>query len=172
MAKKTIKINLSEQSIQNAINQIENYKRELVNKNDKFVKRLAEVGIPVISQNVASAIGDLNKGYNAYIRMNSFDTYSKATLVVEGKDILFIEFGSGVHYNGAVGGSPHPKGAEFGYTIGSYGEGKGKNDFWFYYADTGESIMSHGTKATMPVYKASVEIIQNIRKVAREVFGS
>ena len=29
--------------------------------------------------------------------------------------------------------------------------------------------MSHGTESTMPVYKASVEIIQNIRRIAREV---
>ena len=32
--------------------------------------------------------------------------------------------------------------------------------------------MSHGTESTMPVYKASVEIVQNIRRIAKEVFGS
>ena len=29
------------------------------------------------------------------------------------------------------GTSPHPKGEEFGYTIGSYGKGQGSKDFWF-----------------------------------------
>ena len=41
-----------------------------------------------------------------------------------------------------------------------------------YYSDSGEWVRSYGTEATMPVYKATVEIIQNIRKIAKEVFSS
>ena len=171
MAKK-ISISLSQKSIQNAINEIRKYQRELISKNELFVRRLAELGIPVIDQNIAVAQGDSDKNHNTYIKINSFGSYSEARIVVEGSDLLFIEFGSGVHYNGSSGTSPHPKGEEFGYTIGSYGKGQGSKDFWFYYADTGEAVMSHGTESTMPVYKASVEIVQNIRRIAREVFGS
>ncbi len=171
MAKK-ISISLSSKSIQNAIKEIEAYKRQLIDKNELFVRRLAELGIPVIDQNIAAAQGDSDKSHNTYIKINSFGSYSEAKLVVEGSDLLFIEFGSGIHYNDSAGTSPHPKGEEFGYTIGSYGKGQGKNDFWFYYADTGEAVMSHGTEATMPVYRASQEIIQNIRRIAKEVFGS
>lgn len=169
---KTISVTLSPDSIKNAISELQKYKAELRIKNDLFVKRLAELGIPVIDQNIAAAQGDSDKGHNAYIKLNSFGNYSQAQLIVEGKDILFIEFGSGIFYNGSAGSSPHPKGEEFGYTIGSYGYGQGKNETWFYYADTGEKVMSHGTKATMPVYKASVEIIQNVRRIANEVFGA
>lgn len=172
MSKKTININLYDSdSIKKAAEQIQNYSFELNNKCAVFVRRLAEVGIPVIDQKISSAIGDSSKNHNTYIKINSFGPYSQATLVVEGKDLLFIEFGAGVHYNGNLGGSPHPKGKEMGYTIGSYGKGQGKNDFWFYYADSGEAVMSHGTQATMPVYKAGVEIRRQILKIAREVFG-
>lgn len=171
MAKK-IRISLSHKSIQNAINEVRKYQREFIEKNELFVRRLAELGIPVIDQNISVAQGDSDKNHNTYIKINSFGSYSEAKLVVEGSDLLYIEFGSGIHYNGSSGTSPHPKGEEFGYTIGSYGKGQGSKDFWFYYADTGEAVMSHGTEATMPVYKASVEIIQNIRRIAREVFGS
>lgn len=171
MAKK-ISISLSQKSIQNAINEVRKYQREFIDKNEVFVRRLAELGIPVIDQNIAAAQGDSDKNHNTYIKINSFGSYSEAKLVVEGKSILFIEFGAGIRYNGSAGTSPHPKGEEFGYTIGSYGKGQGKNDFWFYYADTGEAVMSHGTEATMPLYRASQEIIQNIRRIAREVFGS
>lgn len=171
MAKK-IRISLSEKSIQNAINEVRKYQRELIDKNELFVRRLAELGIPVIDQNIAAAQGDSDKSHNTYIKINSFGSYSEAKLVVEGSDLLYIEFGAGIRYNGSAGTSPHPKGEEFGYTIGSYGKGQGKNDFWFYYADTGETVMSHGTEATMPVFRASQEIIQNIRRIAREVFGS
>lgn len=171
MAKKKIKFGLSQKSIQNAIGEIKKYQQSLIDRNEMFVRRLAEIGIPVIDQNIAEARGDSDKSHNTYIKLNSFGSYSQATLVVEGADLAMIEFGAGIHYNGAAGSSPHPKGQEFGYTIGSYGKGQGKNDFWFYYADTGESVMSHGTEATMPVYRASVEIIQNIRRIAKEVFG-
>lgn len=171
MAKK-ISISLSQKSIQNAINEVRKYQRELIDKNEVFVRRLAELGIPIIDQNIADAEGDSDKNHNTYIKINSFGSYSEAKLVVEGSDLLFIEFGSGVHYNGSAGTSPHPKGEEFGYTIGSYGKGQGSKDFWFYYADTGEAVMSHGTESTMPVYRASQEIIRNIRRIAREVFGS
>lgn len=168
---KKISIQLSEKSIQKAIDELNQYKRNLRSKNDEFVKRLAELGIPIINQNIASAAGDSDKSHNTYIKLNSFGDYSQATLVCEGKDLLFIEFGAGVHFNGAAGSSPHPKGQEFGYTIGSYGKGQGKQDSWYYYADSGESVLSHGTQATMPVYRASVEIRNKIREVAREVFG-
>lgn len=171
MAKKKIKFGLSQKSIQNAISEIRKYQQNLIDRNELFVRRLTEIGIPVIDQNIVAAQGDSDKNHNTYIKLNSFGSYSQATLVVEGADLAMIEFGAGIHYNGSAGSSPHPKGQEFGYTIGSYGKGHGKNDFWFYYADTGESVMSRGTESTMPVYKASVEIIQNIRRIAREVFG-
>ena len=171
MAKK-ISISLSQKSIQNAIGEVRKYQRELIDKNELFVRRLAELGIPIINQNIAAAQGDSDKNHNTYIKINSFGSYSEAKLVVEGSELLYIEFGSGIHYNGSAGTSPHPKGEEFGYTIGSYGKGQGSKDFWFYYADTGESVMSHGTEATMPVFRASQEIIQNIRRITREVFGS
>ena len=168
---KKIKINLSVSSIRNAQKELERYRRTLKSKNVEFVQKLAEIGIPIVNENVAAAQGDSDKTHNTYIKINSFQDYAQATLVCEGSDILFIEFGAGVHYNTSPGTSPNPKGAEMGYTIGSYGKGNGKNDSWFYTADTGESVRSFGTEATMPMYKASVEIIQKIHEIAKEVFG-
>lgn len=172
MANKTIKVNLSQKSIQDAIKQLRQYQNSLKSKNELFVRRLSELGIPVIDQNISLSQGDSDKNHSTYIRINNFGGYSQATLVCEGSDLLFIEFGSGISYNTPSGTSPHPKGQEFGYTIGSYGQGNGKNESWVYFADSGEWIRSYGTEATMPVYKASVEIMQNIRKIAKEVFGS
>lgn len=172
MAYKIINIDLlNNRSLDKAIQQLREYQNSLNDKCTEFVRRLSEVGIPVIDENIASAQGDSDKGHNTYIKINSFGSYSQAELICEGKNLLFIEFGAGVHYNGAAGSSPHPKGEELGYTIGSYGKGQGKNDFWFYYADSGEAVMSHGTQATMPVYKAGLEIKRQILKIAREVFG-
>lgn len=169
---KTIKCTLSQKSIQNAINELKAYQKNIRNKNEIFIQRLCELGIPVIDQNIAIAQGDSDKNRNTYIKINSFGDYAEAHLICQGTDLLFIEFGAGIHYNGAAGSSPHPKGEELGYTIGSYGQGKGKNDSWTYFSDSGEWVRSYGTEATMPMYKASVEIIQNIRRIAKEVFSS
>lgn len=168
---KKIKINLFDsRSLDKAIQEIRQYQNSLNDKCTEFVRRLAEVGIPVIDENIAAAQGDSDKGHNTYIKIKSFGSYSQAELIVESKSILWIEFGAGVHFNGHLGSSPHPKGEELGYTIGSYGKGQGKNDFWFYYADSGEAVMSHGTQATMPVYKAGLEIKRQVLKIAKEVF--
>lgn len=166
-----IKANLSNHSLNDLIKSLEFYKNEIVYKNDVFVRRLSELGIPIIESNILSSQGDSDKTHNTYIKLNAFRDYSKATLVCEGKDILFIEFGAGIHYNGSVGNSPHPKGQKLGYIIGSFGQGKGKRDIWGYYADSGEVILSHGTQATMPMYKASLEMQQKILQIAKEVFG-
>lgn len=171
MVNKPIKMSLSHDSIQNAIKQLRAYQSGLKSKNELFLKRLTGLGIPVIDQNIAASQGDSNKNHNTYIKINSFGNYTQVTLVCEGVDLLFIEFGAGIKYNTPAGTSPHPKGQELGYTIGSYGEGKGKDDSWIYYSETGEWVRSYGTKATMPVYKASVEIMQNIRRIAKEVFS-
>ena len=172
MANKTIKMELSHKSIQDTIKQLRQYQNSLKSKNELFVRRLSELGIAVIDQNISLSQGDSDKNHSTYIKINSFGDYSQATLVCEGTGLLFIEFGAGIHYNTPAGSSPHPKGQEPGYTIGSYGQGKGKNDSWTYTSETGEWVRSYGTEATMPVYKASVEIMQSIRKIAKEVFAS
>lgn len=168
---KRIKCTLSSESIRNAIKQLETYQNRLQDKNEIFVQRLAELGIPIINENIMLAQGDSDKNHNTYIKINRFGSYARATLMCEGSDLSFIEFGAGISYNTPAGTSPHPKGEEFGYTIGSYGQGKGKNESWVYVADSGEWVRSYGTEATMPVYKASVEIMQNIRRIAKEVFS-
>ena len=170
--RKRIKCTLSSKSIRDTIKQLEAYRDSLQDKNEIFVQRLAELGIPIIDENIVSAQGDSDKNHYTYIKINRFGNYARATLTCEGSGLLFIEFGAGIHYNTPAGTSPHSKGEEFGYTIGSYGQGKGKNESWVYVADSGEWVRSYGTESTMPMYKASVEIMQNIRRIAKEVFSA
>ena len=180
MSKKVISMSLSKKSIQNAINELRNYQSELKRKTELFVKKLAEVGIPVIDENMAKAnyIYD-GKGIRSgsdtshytHVQIHTFGDYAQATLIVEGKELLFVEFGAGVYYNGSAGASPHPKGQEFGFLIGSYGAGHGQQKVWGYYDDSGQLVLTHGVEATMPLFKAHEEIIQKYVKVAKEVFG-
>lgn len=171
MANKRLYSDLSVKGINNLVKKLETYKSQLNDKNEVFVKRLAEIGLPVIDSRISLAEGDSDKNHYAYIKINRFEDYSEARLIVEGKDLLFIEFGAGIHYNTAAGTSPHPKGEELGYTIGSYGKGHGSQDHWYYTDEDGTRKTSYGTQATMPVYSAYAEIRRKIITIAKEVFG-
>ena len=61
MANKTIKMELSHKSIQDTIKQLRAYQKSLVSKNEEFVRRLAELGIPVKYIGVGETIEDLQK---------------------------------------------------------------------------------------------------------------
>ena len=45
-------------------------------------------------------------------------------------------------------------------------------DGWYYWdAEKEEWRYSHGVKATMPMYNAYIQMLQQIKTIAREVFG-
>lgn len=181
MAKRIFKSDLSVKGIENLKKQLLNYRDNIVKqKLDELVRELAEVGIPVIESNMSKAnytydSNNIQSGadtsHNTYIKTHSFGNYAEAKLIVEGRELLFIEFGSGVYYNATVGATDHPKGQEFGFLIGTYGQGMGARQVWGYYDDSGNLVLTHGVQTTMPVYKAGQEIIANILKVAQKVFG-
>lgn len=183
MAKRLpLKANLSASSLNDLKKQLLNYKTELNNKCGRFVRELVEVGIPVVESNIARAgfaydekgvQSGSNTEHNTYVKVDSLIGMSRATLVLEGKEILFIEFGAGVYHNekAGVGGSTHPKGPENSFLIGTYGMGHGSQKVWGYYDDSGELVLTHGTKATMPMYEASLKIRDEVVRIAREVFG-
>ncbi len=181
MARYTFASDLSVKGIEKLKQELINYRdNELQRKIDLFVERLAQSGIPTIESRIADASytydekniqSGSNTEHNTYIKVDKLIGLSQATLVLEGKEVLFIEFGAGIFYNTEAGTSPHPLGAENGFLIGSYGEGHGTQKVWGYYADSGELVLTHGVRATMPMYSASVEIRNNVVRIAKEVFG-
>lgn len=170
MAQRKISIRLNRKDIQDTIQKLETIEKNLIRRQNEFVRRLAQVGIPIIQQNINMAVGDSNKTHTTRIEISNSPNKTIAKLVVEGEDIIFIEFGAGVHYNTPAGTSPHPKGEKKGYTIGSYGYGHGAKDFWYYKDETGEYVRSYGTRATMPLYKASLKMRDEMVRIAKEVF--
>lgn len=160
---------LSRSSINNAINELKAYKRELVNKNDIFVRRLAEIGLNVVNMKVRQALGDSDDATSkAYV--DSLGKLVKAEIHLTGKDSLFLEFGAGIYYNTP---GQHPLEDEFGYGVGTYpGQTHAFDDYWFYTDEQGNTgQISYGTQATMPMYSASIEMYQEVTRIAREVFG-
>lgn len=182
---KRIKVNvLSLSSIEKSIKELKEYKESLNDKCQKVVERLTEEALRIISMKIAEAAitvettstgAEVESGQNFVgnpsVAYENTPKGSKATISVAGEDIVFIEFGAGVYYNGTAGISPHPKGETFGFVIGGYGKGKGVNKVWGYYGDDGELHLTHGVKATMPMYSAIIEITQLAPSICKEVFG-
>lgn len=114
---KTIKVNLSDSTaIEKAIKELDTYQKELMTKIKLFVETLAQDGIAVANARLGATVGDSTQGSIGF-GINENGDIVKATISLSGKDALFIEFGAGIYYNN---GNAHPKGAELGYTIGSY----------------------------------------------------
>lgn len=169
-----INIELSEKSIDEAIKKIREYEQSLALKNERFVNQLCEEGIPEIENSFSNIYTDdpnLDTTHINDIRINGFQNLTVGELETTASEITFIEFGTGVSYNGQAGGSPHPKGKEMGMTIGGYGQGHGKRSSWTYESPNGEFVRTKGIKAAMPMYNASTAMRRKIISVARNVFG-
>lgn len=98
------------------------------------------------------------------------DDGSITVVFTEGEDAIWAEFGAGVWFNGSAGSSPHPKGAELGMIIGSYGKGNGKKETWRYKDADGNVYETHGTPASMPMWNAYKDVIDRLPAIASEVF--
>lgn len=167
-----IRVKLSEKSIRELSKKIASYSDEIHTKNRLFVERLATIGIPVIDAKIRASRGDSEHGNSTHIEIHEeSDQRITATLVVENKDILFIEFGAGIRYNNSK--AKNEKAAELGYGVGSYpGQKHAFSEHGWYYQDHGVKYHSYGTEATMPMQSAVTEIISQIREIAKEVFAS
>ena len=170
-------------SIDAAVKEIRDYADWVKRKTDELRERVAE-----LISNQAQAVFNSSVADNGFKVINGNyvdDTrFGEVTVTVEaqgdnttviiasGKDAVFMEFGAGVYYNGAVGSSPNPWGTDLGFTIGSYGKGNGRKEVWGYYGDDGEIHLTHGAPASMPLYKAVQSVSRDIVRIAQEVFSS
>lgn len=171
---KTIRVELSVKSINTAIREIRKYREGLRDKLLRLQARVSEEIAINAESGFASAqyddiIGDGPRKPNVTIHWGQSN--NMYVVIADGEEAIFVEFGAGVFHNGAVGSSPHPLGAENGYTIGSFGKGRGKQNAWGYVGDDGEVHITRGTRAQMPLYNATKSVISKIPQIAREVFG-
>ena len=175
MAMKTvIEFSLDSKSIGNAIKQLEAYRDDFKRKCELLRQKVAERIRWSAQEGFSSAmvtdviVGDYNPTNDVQVTVKNEGNVS--IVIASGEEAVFIEYGAGVYHNGAVGSSPHPWGAQQGYTIGSYGKGKGKYDAWSFYED-GKRVYTAGTPSAMPMYRGAEEAIRTIGELVREVFG-
>lgn len=173
----TITINIFDPaSVDRAVREIRAYSDRVQRKTEELRERVANLIANDARTAFASAMAsdDLREGAtpgNVDVSVRS-DGDNVTVIVADGKDAVFMEFGAGVYYNGAVGSSPHPLGTSLGMTIGSYGKGLGKRAVWGYLGDDGELHLTHGAPASMPLYNAVQSVARDIVNIAREVFAN
>ena len=175
MAKSQTKVYpLSVDGINRLINDLENYKKQLLIKAEQLLNELSKRGIRTAKERIQGTIGDSDKHVKVEVSDISYVGNNVIlTITAEGEDILFIEFGAGVFYNGGeVGKSPHPWGGEMGYVIGKYPKGrKGYSLGRFMSWTTPSGKISMGTKASMPMLGAMETMYKDIDDACKKVFG-
>lgn len=178
MPKKVFKSDMSVKGLDSLIRELQKYKDDLPNKCKKLVSELLQSGVEVSKARISDS--PLGKYVTVTTNISSEKMGCKGILLAKGavkeqegyapfSILLAIEFGSGIHYNP----TPNPLSAEMGYGVGTF-PGKvhafDQNGWYFWSEEKQQWIHSYGVKATMPMYSADMEIIQNIVKVAKEVF--
>ena len=178
---KKITISLSQSSIQNAIKELRQYQNDLNRKCEIFCQRLAELGIQTAKENTGNfgkyisftyEVKDRTKGCKAVMVATNTGIIHSEWQTKEGvksadvSPILMCEFGSGLKAENTkwipgVGTGTFP-----GQTHAEDPNG------WYWMDLDGEWHHSYGVTPKMPMYHASIEMILNIRKIAREVFRS
>jgi hypothetical protein len=111
-------------SIDAAVKEIRDYADWVKRKTDELRERVAYFIAKDASAvfNTAVAEDDLWEGaITGSVDVVVEDNGNMTLVIANGTDAVFMEFGAGVYYNGAVGSSPNPLGAVLGFTIGSYG---------------------------------------------------
>ena len=180
MAKKVFKADLSVKGIEALKSQLLQYKDSLPIKCEKLVSRLLQSGVAVSQTKISES--PLGKYVTVTTNISADKTGCKGILLAKGEVkeqegyapfsiLLAIEFGAGAHFNP----TPNPIiSSEFPYGVGTFpGETHAMEPGgWYFWSEEKQQwIHSYGVKATMPMYSADMEIIKNVTKIAKEVFG-
>ena len=176
MAKKVIKVKLTPDSIQNAIDEIEKFKQWILDKTTELLKELAEHGVQVAKINFSpeNAMYDGMNDVKVEFEMRGD---KKVAVVATGQAVLFIEFGTGILW-----ADTHP---ENRFSRGEYGYGLGKMaGGWRYKGDPGTNgevitdgkhageVHTYGNPANASLYLAVRDVEREFTEIARRVFGS
>lgn len=173
---KKIKVDLSVQGIEKIKQELLNYKNDLQVKCNEIVSRLTQLGLLVAKAKINES--PMGKYVSIEVHISTENNVCKSLLLATGEIkehegyepfnvLLAVEFGAGIYYNK----EPNPNANKFDLGVGTFpGQIHAFENGWYYYGEDEKWHYTHGTKATMPMYNADMEIIKNIVKTVKEVF--
>lgn len=160
---KTITLELSAQSCQKALKELQQYEKQIKPKLDEVCKRLAEIGAQE-----AGLWAQMARGYgNDDVHVSTEKLENGYKVVMSGADIYFVEFGTGIYAGEYAGDASN---VSVGIMPGDYSDTHAqqysKHGYWFY-----DNVFYRGTPAEMPMYHAGKRMREEMPRIVREVFG-
>ena len=159
-----ISVKLEQKSLDQAIQKLEKYQRDLEKKAKLLCERLATIGATGATLGFARSVYTGNVDY----RVSVEETDGGYRILADGETVLILEFGAGVRY-----GRGHPQETEFGMGAGTYpGQTHAMDREGWYIPKAHGGGHTYGNPPNMPMYNAAQEIRKEIQRVAEEVFRS
>lgn len=152
--------------------QVERYEKGLEEKTERLRRRVAEELWQLCKEGFNGSVYDdiIHDGMRVPdVEVTRDEKGTVSVVAALGKEAVFAEFGAGVYYN--PGGSPNPLSPPGVVAIGTYGQGRGSRKVWGFYDEQGNLHLTHGTPASMPMYRAIQAVAQRLPELAREVFA-
>ena len=171
---KTITVRLDPKSIADAINELEEYKKEVERRAKLLVQTLTDLGVEIVRVKIvgmgAVYSGELLSGVDGYFSPALNAGYVR----VSSDHVAFVEFGTGV-----VGqASPHSNGEYLSKAAWSYASGakifttKNGRVGWIYPTDDGGYRFTEGMQSRPFMYETALELQREFPRIVKEVFGS
>lgn len=175
MAKRKLKTDLSVKGIENLKRQLVNYRDNILQqKVDLLAKRLAEKGVDFAQANIAN-LGAVFTGELISSIHTRYGGSSKGTavffVVADSDHAAFVEFGTGQMGKKGPYPYPPPEGVEWNYNTGKTIFEISPGEYGWFYPRDGKWYFTQGMPARPFMYEASMDLLQEIVKTAKEVFG-
>jgi hypothetical protein len=171
---KTISVRLDPASIAKAIQELQEYQKDIENKTRLLVQRLTDYGAEIARVKIVSMgayySGELLSGVDGYYS----PTLNAGFVKVTNDHAAFVEFGTGV-----VGqNTPHKNGEYLSKASWQYATGpkifttqNGKVG-WIYPTDDGGFRFTEGMKSRPFMYETALELQSKFDQMAKEVFST
>lgn len=170
---KTIKVTLDPKSIEKAIDELNQYKKDIENKARLLVQRLTDLGANIVRVKIvemgAYYSGELLSGVDGYFS----PLLNTGFVRVTNDHVAFVEFGTGV-----VGQSnPHRNGEYLSKAAWKYATGpkifttQDGRVGWIYPTDDGGFRFTEGMESRPFMYETALELQREFPKIAKEVFS-
>ena len=171
---RTIQVRLDPRSIEAAILEINQYKKDVENNARQLVQRLVDLGANVARVKIvemgAFYSGELLSGVGGYYS----PSLNAGWVRISNDHAAFVEFGTGV-----VGmNNPHKNGEYLSKASWAYATGrtifttKDGRIGWFYPTDDGGYRFTEGMKSRPFMYETALELQREFPRIAREVFST
>ena len=175
---KTINFELSTESIDKAIAELERYRKSLETKRDTLLKRLGLLGRDVVAEIMSGVPEEISRSNNSDYQTDFKVEGGTVIIYLHGDKVAFVEFSAGITYG--ITGSEYPTDAGAPYGMGTYNpesdNWSNPNGWWFKDPSNPAAnkygwVHTWGNRAYMPMYHAEEAIIIDAVRIAKEVFG-